>query len=474
MHSTPRHAEDPGPVALTPEPLPIWDADPQWAWAEFQPDAGRPWNLALAGHLYRRSGFGANWQQLQQAVAAGPRATVEQLLHPPADVQAAEAAWDQEEEASARTTGIESARAWWLRRMIQTRCPLREKMTLFWHSHLGVSHVRVASPPLMMRHVQTLRRHALGSYRTLLDEMVQDPAVLLACGADANRRADPNDRFARQLLERLSLGPGHFDEQDVREVARAFTGWFVLQGRLKYLAREFDSGPKRVLGQEGPWKTDDVVRIVLAQSAAPRLVARKLFRWLVSETEAPSDALIAPLAETLGEQLDVGQAVAQVLRSNLFFSQRAQRRRVKSPVEYALGIIRAFGGLVPTAPLGGLLAELGQDLYAPPTLRGWVGGRHWINAATMLGRANLADALLAARGPLGGKLDPQAVVQEQGAGTPREQARFLVRLLLEDDDAPSRHSALLASVPEAAGAATRDALRQLAYQVVTLPEYHLG
>lgn len=473
MNPSPQHQLDADQATSPQGSAPVLDMDPQWAWAEFQPDDQRPWNLALAGHLYRRAGFGADWEQLERAVSDGPRATIEQLVRPPADAQDDEAALDQDEEAAGRTSGIESLRAWWLRRMIQTRYPLREKMTLFWHSHFGVSNARVSSGQLMVRHVQTLRSHALGSYRALLDSVSQDPAVFLAFGADANRKGDPNERFSRQLMERLSLGPGHYGEEDVREAARAFTGWFVLQGRLKYLAHEFDAGPKRVLGQEGPWKTDDIVRIVLQQPAAPRLVARKLFHWLVSETDDPSDVLIDPVAKILGEQYDVGQVVETILRSNLFFSDHAVRRRIKSPVEYALGIVKSFGVLVPTAPLGGLLAQLGQDLYAPPTMRGWIGGQHWINAATMLGRANLADALLAADGPLGGKLDPQALAQRHGASASPEQAQLLLRLLLQDDGAPAAHEALLGSVAPGAGQKARDALRQLTYQIVTLPEYHL-
>jgi uncharacterized protein (DUF1800 family) len=445
--------------------------DPQWAWAEFQPDDQRPWSLMLAGHLYRRAGFGADWEQLQRSVSDGPRRSIEQLLRPPADAMTDEESLDQDEDAAGRASGIESLRAWWLRRMILTRYPLREKMTLFWHSHFGVSNARVNDSQLMVRHVRTLRSHALGSYRSLLDNMSQDPAVFLAFGADANRKADPNERFSRQLMERLSLGPGHYGEEDVREAARAFTGWFVLRGRLRYFAHEYDAGSKRVLGQEGPWKTEDIVRIVLAQPAAPRLVARRLFSWLVSEVDEPGDELIEPMAKMLGEQYDVGQVVETILRSNLFFSDHAVRRRVKSPVEYAIGMVKAFGTLVPTLPLGGSLAQLGQDLYAPPTTRGWVGGRHWINAATVLGRANLAAALLGASGPLGGRLDPQALAQQHGGGTPQEQTQFLLRLLLQEDVAIA---ALVDAVDRNTGGGAREALRQLTYQIVTLPEYQLG
>lgn len=469
-----RKNESNRPTAVTQSAASVLDLDPQWAWAEFVPDAQRPWSPSLAGHLYRRAAFGAGWDQLTRAGAEGPRKSIDELVHPAPDVLAEEETADKDEEATGRVSGIEAMRAWWLRRLIESRYPLREKMTLFWHSHFGVSNARVASSQLMVRHVQMLRRHALGSYRALLDQVAQDPAAFMAFGADTNRKAAPNEEFSRQLMERLSLGPGHYGDEDVREAARAFTGWFVFQGRLKYLAHEYDPGVKRVLGQEGPWKTEDIVRIVLEQPAAPRLVVRKLFRWLISETDDPSDALVDPLANMLGQQFEVGRVVETMLRSNLFFSDHALRRRIKSPVEYALGIVKAFDVLVPTLPLVGWMSQLGQDLFVPPTMQGWAGGRCWINAATMVARQNLAAALLTPGGPLGGRLDPQALSARHAGKTPAEQASFLLRLLLHDQDAPDTHRALIDQMGEPTGRALGEALRQLTYRITVLPEYHVA
>jgi uncharacterized protein (DUF1800 family) len=458
--------------ATTPVGTDVLAVDPQWAWAEYQPDAKRPWGLAWAGHLYRRAAWGATWTQLQDALAEGPRATIDRLVHPPEKSLEAEAVMDQDEDAVARASGIEALRAWWLRRMILSPFPLREKMTLFWHSHLGVSQTRVNDSQLMMRHVRMLRTQALGSYRALLDGAAQDPAVYLALGADANRKAFPNEQFSRQLMDRFSLGPGHYGDEDVREASRAFTGWFVLRGKLRYFAHEYDTGVKRVLGEEGPWKPQDIVRIVLAQPATPRLIARKLYRWLVSEELEPSDELIQPLAAMLGEPYDVGQVVETVLRSNLFFSEHAQRKRVKSPVEFAVGLASAFGTLVPTAALGSSLADLGQNLYAPPTTAGWLGGEHWINPATMLGRWNLAEQLLAKSGPLGGRLDPAGLVQKQGGTQPREQAEFLVKLLL-NAETPESLGPAIRPIVESAATAADAAWRKWTCQLVASPDYQL-
>jgi uncharacterized protein (DUF1800 family) len=465
------HARDDVGGAIVDRDAATWtNVDPEWAWSAFEPDAQRPWNWRWAAHLYRRAGFGARWSQLERAVEAGPGPTIEGLLHPATEALASDAALDRDEAALAGTAGMESLRAWWLRRMVQTGHPLREKMTLFWHSHFGAQHARVKVPALMVQHAAILREHALGSYRQLLEAVSHDAAMLLALGGDANRRAAPNELFARQWLEQFSLGAGHYDEEDVREVARTFTGWFVMRGQLRYFAHEFDEAPKRIRGQEGPWKPEDAVRIVLAQPAAPRLLVRKLFRWLISEEGEPGDGLLDPLARQLEQDYDIGQVVATVLRSNLFFSDRALRQRVKSPVEYALGIVLALEQLVPTLPLGAALAELGQDLYTPPTTAGWPGGRHWLTPATVVGRANLAEALLAPGGPYGGKLDPAAITRRLHADSAEEQVRTLVRLLWQEDVPPAVETQLVALLARESG---DKALRGLVCEIATWPEYQL-
>ncbi|MFH1921492.1 MAG: DUF1800 family protein, partial [Planctomycetota bacterium] len=363
-------AQQPGPA---PAGKPI---DPQWAWAAYQPDDQRPWDLRLAGHLFRRAAFGADWNTLQQALADGPQRTVDRLLKPEADVEGFNRTYQEYETAAAGSNSADGIRAWWLRRMIQTPHPLLEKMTLFWHDHFATSNARVNSAALIQGHVQLLREHALGRFEPLLEAVSRDPATLVWLGADTNRRAVPNDAYARQLMGRFSLGLGNFDEHDIAEAARAFTGWFVLRNQLRYIPREHDPGTKKVLGQEGKFDGDDVVRIVLEQPATPQLLVRKLYRWLICETHQPDDALLAPLAASFAEDYDTGKLVETMLRSNLFFSPPAYRQRIKCPVEFALGIVKGLEGMIPTARLGSDLAALGQNLYHPPTAGGWEGGRY--------------------------------------------------------------------------------------------------
>ena len=444
-------------------------ADPGWAWAAYVPDARRPWNIALAGHLYRRSGFGAGWEQLQQALSDGPQRTVDRLLRPQADIEAFNRRCDESENIAAGS--LDGLRAWWLRRMMETPHPLLEKMTLFWHSSFATSGGDLNNARWMQEHVRLLRSHALGSFGSLLQAMSSDLALLQWLGADANRKAAPNDSFVRPLLETFTLGPGHFTEDDVRDAARACTGWFVLRGQVRYLAQEHDETVKHLLGREGNFSADDVVRIVLEQPATAHTVVRKLYRWLISETDEPSDALIAPLAGSFAKDYDVTKLAETMLRSNLFFSQQAYRQKVKCPVEYAVGITRAMEAMVSATQLAQDVAGLGQDLCRPPTVKGWTGGCYWLNTATLVGRHNLAASLLQSGKPYDGKLAPWAVAQRHGHATPESGARFLLELLLQGDLEPSVRDAL--QTPATDGEGPETTLRRFAYAVATLPEYQL-
>ncbi|MHC4176228.1 MAG: DUF1800 domain-containing protein [Planctomycetota bacterium] len=447
--------------------------DPDWAWAPYEPDDRRPWDLRRAGHLYRRAAFGADWGQLQQALSDGPQRAVETLLHGGPDAADFNQTYDRYEDSAAGSGSADALRAWWLRRMILTPHPLLEKMTLFWHDHFATSNARVKNARLMHDHVRLLRSHALGGFEPLLEGVSRDPATLLSLDCPANRKAQPNENYARALMERFSLGPGHYRQQDVREAARAFTGWFVLRSRLRYIAREHDSGVKKILGREGNFEGKDVVRIVLAQSAAPRLLVRKIYRWLISEMDEPADALIEPLAGSLAEGYDVSKLVATMLRSNLFFSPAARRRRIKGPVEFALGVIKGLEGMVPTAQLGQDLAALGQDLYHPPTVKGWPGGRRWINRSTLIARSNLAQALLAGAEPYGEKLDPLAVAKKHGHSDAESAGRFLLDLFLQGDvQADVAETLLKTAAPADSDPSGR--LRRIAHAIVTLPEFQLA
>jgi uncharacterized protein (DUF1800 family) len=444
--------------------------DPAWAWAAYEPDAERPWNFARAGHLYRRAAFGADWEQLRQALSDGPKQTIDKLLRPQSDVETFNATHDEYETSA---TSVNDLRAWWLRRMIQTPYPLLEKITLFWHSQFATSGAKVKDTRLMRQHIRLLRSQALGSFKVLLEGIAHDPAVLIGLGADANRKALPNENFVRPLMEIFTLGPGHDSEKDVQEASRAFTGWFVLRGKLRYIPREHDNGIKHFLGREGEYTSDDIVRILLEQPATSQSIVRKFYRWLISETEEPSTDLISPLAESFAKDYDVLRLTETMLRSNLFFSSAAYRRRIKSPVEFALGVVKGLEGVVSTTQLAQDLAALGQNLYHPPTVKGWAGGRHWIDSASITGRYNLALTLLRGSGPYEKKLNPRTVAEKYGHSTPDSASRLLLALFLQDDLEPGVRESLFETVRTKADGLD-ESLRRFTHAVVTLAEFHLA
>jgi len=303
------------------------DVDPARAWGPYQPSERRPWNLARAAHLHRRAGFGASWGELQEALRLGPQATIDQLLRPVGDAAAFNRTCDELEKAA---TSVEALRTWWLRRMIETPQPLLEKLTLFWHDHFAVSAAGLPDVALAREHIQCLRAGAMGDFRRLVAEVARQPGVLLSLGAQANRKARPNEQLARQVLHRYTVGPDGCSDNDVREAARAMTGWLVIRLKLRYFAREHDDGEKTVLGTTGKLGAEDVVRIAAGHPAAARRVVRRLYRWLLSETDEPDEKLLAPLSEPFARDFDIARLVETTLRSNLFFSGRTLRQRVAS------------------------------------------------------------------------------------------------------------------------------------------------
>jgi uncharacterized protein (DUF1800 family) len=443
----------------------------------YEPDDDRPWDLRRAGHLFRRAAFAAAWPQLQLALAEGPTRTIDRLLQPEGDVQAFNRRYDEFDASADGSETAEGLQAWWLRRMLVTPHPLQEKMTLFWHNHFAISNARVRNSTLMRQHVALLRQHALGKFPQLLQAIAHDPATLVGLDSQVNRKSAPATNFVQVLLEHYTVGPGNFEQADVKESARALTGWFVLRNQLRFIAREHDGGRKQIMGRQGEFADRDVLRIVLDQPAVARRLVRKLDRWLIAETDPPDDALLEPLAASFRRDYDVQQLVKTMLRSNRFASAASYRRRIKSPVEFAVGLARSLEALIPTAPLANDLAELGQNLLHPPTVRGWAGGSYWINPATMAGRSQLAKSLFATSGSYGDGLEPAEVARKHGQNSPEECRQFLVDLFLQGDVAPPVLAVIDRETPLSAGdseSISSSRLRELAVRLATLPDYQLS
>jgi uncharacterized protein (DUF1800 family) len=459
--------------------------DPRWAWEPYRPSAKAPWDVRRVGHLYRRAGFGANAAELEAGRKDGPGPTLARLLEGGPGLKEFDARMAPLARTIARSNNGQQLKAWWLARMLYSPHPLREKLTLFWHNHFATSNAKVQNAGFMLGQYERMRRHALGNFGHLLREMSADPAMLIWLDTRGSRKGNPNENYARELMELFSLGIGHYTEKDIREAARAFTGWEIQGGKAVFNQAQHDPGEKTVLGQKGPWQGADVVRICLGQEAAAPFIARKLYRFLVSETVPPTPALLGPLAEQFRtSRYDFGALVKTVLSSNLFFSEAVYRTRVKSPVDFALGIVRGLEGRLGTSALAAALESLGQNLFYPPSVKGWDGGPAWLNGQTLLFRQNLALALTSTEDiRFGSRTDPAALARKYGKQSDAEQVDFFLRLFLQGDVPAGTRDALLdyqrrahaQQVPAywSAADAADHRVRALCHLVLTQPEFQL-
>jgi len=371
------------------------EVDPRWAWSPYEPDQRRPWNRAQAAHLYRRAGFAANWRELNEAVAHTPADAVEKLFSAGPSVGAFERQMDSLSATLLTAGGAQRLSAWWLYRMLHTPDPLTEKTTLFWHGHFATSAEKVNDPRAMLAQHALLRENALGSFAPMVQGISRDPAMLIYLDSVSNRKSHPNENYAREVMELFCLGLGAYTERDIQELARCFTGWEIYRGRFRFNEYQHDFGSKTLLGKTGNFDGDQGVEIVLAQPAAARFIARKLIHYFVCDEPTLPEPLVEALAQQLREQqFDVGHAVRTILGSQLFFSEHAAARKVRSPVELGIGLLRALEATTNMTELAADLAQLGQAVFFPPNVKGWDGGRTWINSSTLLGRANLIGRLV--------------------------------------------------------------------------------
>ncbi|MEA2630779.1 MAG: hypothetical protein QOE66_998 [Chloroflexota bacterium] len=459
--------------------------DPVRAWAPFEPTRDDPWDLARVAHLHRRAGFAAPWGVLERDRRDGLDTSVERLLDgEPATADGRPAAsFDALLDGMARqladSASLARLQGIWLYRMVFSGHPLRERMTLFWHNHFATSNTKVNNTGLMQRQNDLFRAHALGLFPALLAAIGKDPAMLIWLDASANRKARPNENYAREVMELFTLGRGHYSERDVQEAARAFTGWFVQRDRFRAIAMQHDDGEKTILGHTGRFGGDDIPAILLEQPACAGFLCTKLVRYFLTETDPVTPELVDPLAkEFRASGYEVRVPLRTILRSALFHDRAMRRRRVKCPVEYAVGTIRALEVVKPTVQADALAeacTRMGQGLYAPPSVAGWEWGPAWANSTTLLNRANLSLALLSDEdAALGRRCDPLALARKYDASTPEQGAEFLIDLLVQDAfDRPIRRRVVAKALAKAKDD-PGGALREAATLVLTAPEYQLA
>jgi uncharacterized protein (DUF1800 family) len=392
-----------------------------------------------ARHLLNRTGFGATDAQIAQFARLDRAAAVDELLAasrreaatpPPAFVDEPFEPYyrlrglSAEERMAAQRTLLQRSfelRAWWLGEMIATPSPLTERMTLFWHNHFATSQQKVRSVQLMYRQNRLLRREALGNFATLLRGIARDPAMLVYLDNARNRKQAPNENFAREVMELFTLGEGHYTEHDIKEAARAFTGWSLDRdtGEFTYRRIWHDYGEKTVFQRTGRLDGDDVLDALLARPETARFIAAKVWREFVSPTPQPGE--VERWASVFREaRYEVKPLMRAVLTSDAFWAQANRGVLVKSPVDLVAGTLRTFGiDPADLRPAVFACAALGQNLFAPPNVKGWAGGEAWIDSATLLARQQFIDRVFRGSDPMATPVAMRAPQQRGGAAVRR-------------------------------------------------------
>ena len=373
-----------------------------------------------ARHLLNRAGFGATDAEIAAFAGLDRAGAVDKLLagarrealtQPPAFVDEPFQPYyrlrnmSAEERMAAQRTLLQQSfelRAWWLGEMIATPSPLTERLTLFWHNHFATSQQKVRSVQLMYRQNQLLRREALGNFATLLRGIAKDPAMLVYLDNAGNRKQAPNENFAREVMELFTLGEGHYTEHDIKEAARAFTGWSLDRdtGEFTYRRIWHDYGEKTVFGRTGRLDGDDVLESLLARQETSQVIAAKLWREFVSPSPEPRE--VARWAAVFREsRYEVKPLMRAVLTSDAFWSPANRGALVKSPVDLVAGTLRTFE-IHPAdlRPAVFACAALGQNLFAPPNVKGWPGGEAWIDSGSLLGRQQFIDRVFRGADPM--------------------------------------------------------------------------
>lgn len=387
-----------------------------------KPLSSDQWDYSKAAHLLNRAGFGGTPADIQKLADLSPEKAVAYLLDyekipdPVANPEWAkpnpeeikkfreaqrkgtpeEKKMAQREQQQMYQRRMLELRGWWLQRMAKGPRPLQEKLVLFWHGHFATSIEKVRNPYFMWRQNELFRRLATGNWQQLLLESGKDPAMLIWLDQAQSRKDHPNENYAREVMELFALGEGHYTEKDITEGARALTGWSLNPETQQFVFRPriHDEGEKTILGRTGNFDGEDFIKIIVAQPQAAKFITAKLWNFFAGQV--PSSQLSEALAGVMRAN---GNNFKPILRamflSEEFYGPDVVRNQVKSPVQWLVGSVRMLETEVPPPLVSwGMLRQLGQDLFAPPNVKGWDGGVTWITTNTLLTRYNDAQSLV--------------------------------------------------------------------------------
>ncbi len=525
------------PNSQPPSVQPIEIADPPEqsaptnAWrarssASLNPIKPGAWGYDQARHLLSRAGFGGTPAQVSTLVKWGPEKSVDHLLNfdpipfdkvkPTTfdkDIMRPYNSEERGEIAKARRMGDEDAvtrlrakrqeaertdrqqmrdvQHWWLKRMIETPRPLEEKMTLFWHGHFATSYRSIEDSYHMFMQNQLFRKHAVGSYAKLMFDIIRDPAMLKYLNNDESRKGKPNENLAREIMELFSLGVGNYSEKDIKEGARALTGYTFEDDEFTFQKNNHDTGMKNILGASGAMDGDEFVKAILAQPACSKYMTRKLYRFFAldfptgrKDLDQSVSAVLTSLESTLiSSRYEIKPVLRRLFLSEHFYQPQVVTEQIKSPTQLVVGTVRSLN--TPARDLGVLsdaMNMMGQNIFFPPSVKGWDGGRSWINTATLFIRQNISCFLLTGRTPNGfdalakqETFDPMPLLDQMGlsaASSPEEIADGVLKFTIGRSE-PYNREVLVDVLKRAGASVTADTLTRVFLLVTAMPEYQL-
>ena len=369
-----------------------------------------------AAHLLRRAGFGGSPAEIDELAALSHANAVEKLLNFQLDGNLA-----FNLERKLQENGYEAAlndiAYWWMLLMARSKQPLQEKMTLFWHGHFTSSYSKVKDPMLLLEQNQLFRDNALGNFKDLVKKVSRDPAMIDYLDGQSNRKGKPNENYARELMELFTIGIGNYTEQDVREAARAFTGWGFKGRTYVFTPNQHDAASKTFMGQMGNFNGDDVIEITLKRPESGKFIINELWNFFVYTD--PEPAIIDRLSDVyFKSNYDIKEVMRAIFLSPEFLSEKAYRSLVKSPVEYVIGMAKQLGATNIASNLTQASSGMGQTLFNPPTVKGWDGNLKWVNSSYFFDRINTANTLADAKSQQGQfRYDPYDLLGLNANGT---------------------------------------------------------
>ncbi|HJN13441.1 MAG TPA: DUF1800 domain-containing protein [Pirellulaceae bacterium] len=492
------------------------------------------WDYAKARHLLARAGFGGTPEEVEKLHAMGLRKAVDFLVdyqeQPAADIPLAiespqpvkqvkldrkalaklspkerqKLIQEQRKQTQQRRKNEQQQfaelRQWWMKRLVESPRPLEEKLVLFWHGHFATGYRTVKDTYAMYLQNELFRKHAAGSFGQLLRGIAHDPAMLRYLDNDKNVKARPNENLAREILELFSMGEGNYSEEDIKEAARALTGYTFDRRSVEFMFRRqvHDDGEKTIFGKTGNWDGDKLVDLILEEPATARFIARKLFVFFVHEDV--DEQTIEQLAGVLRENdYELAPLLKTMFLSEEFNGPKAMGTQIKSPVQLVVGVLRSLG--VKQANYTALAAatqSMGQELLQPPNVKGWDGGSAWINTNTVFARHNFAAPLVIQNqkrgkkpvrsrgggGQLTQRIDIVGLLEKSQSGTPADVVDYLAKALLVTQLSEEKREELVNFLNDAEPlppstqwksqrAQVNAKLRALLVLMMSMPEYQL-